>query len=663
MASCLLLLIVAIPLLLAHLPDHVDEAAARSTGAEWLVPMVALLVGSVAVASRVPMWVSGLVWGTAMTTMLACIVGSTPPGTWGLAIVLPLGLCILRQPTTTLVAGTLIGPLAIVITRGWGDVHARPAFGVGLVADTFGLIALGAWAVWLATEFPAFVAQRKRLRLQRDTAKSLDDGITRDRDWLHSVAHTIADPSLEGPVQGVGVGDDALAMAARIEGPVVLLGWIEGEPLATMTVGWALCAAARAGLQDPVELARLAREQFDEVVTPPGIRWVALWNRRTGVLVSSEHTSTKALRRYVLTPRGPMEIGPRLDLDTTHTVDRLFEDAAIERTDGHTPDGAVLKLVIGGSCLAFALVTLWFAQSGEVWLATVAAFIGAHRQIEAAEILNARSVAHSASRLQERAELHDDLRFELARLHGSLLAYRIEVGECVATAHRLRGEVLDGTFADMLVDRDATGRILAGEVAGRGIAARFLGLAAQMGARVLVRDGSDDPIVLTAVLAQQVCSFGRGLRFPVRLRLGSVEFRSDGCCEGWGVLNQFVRVDAGAAANTSVRANEVVDTATLDDTHRIYLTPNAALPGPEDDAPALARSEAGKRIIAIVMAGRWDPRSDSLPTLFSEVFDGQRAPAHGTLIELSRSRPREHKDPSEHDDGNEQLPAPSLAAV
>src|SRR5690606_37433357 len=108
-----------------------------------------------------------------------------------------------------------------------------------------------------------------------------------------------------------------------------------------------------------------------------------------------------------------------------------------------------------------------------------------------------------------------------------------------------------------------------------------------------------------------------------------------GQCTAWGSLRQLV-LTRGPDTVSGPHAT-IVHEARLDPHRRVYLTPAAALPGPEDDAPALGQSEACERVAQILSSPRWRPQASILASLFSLVFDGVHAPAHGTLIELAAS--------------------------
>lgn len=633
-AGCLLLLLAAVPLLWAQLPEHVEAVVG---------PLAAVLLACVLVLSPTPRWLQGAAWLGAALVLIAADAWSAPMTSWALLVVIPFGLSMLGVPTWAVVLGLLATPGVVAATVGWPEIGQHLAFGWGRPADIIGGLALLGWCGWeLTTTFRAY-GLRREIVLEAETATALDDAMKRDRGWLEAVAHTVADPSLSGPVRGLGLGQDTLAMAARLDSHTLLLGWIEGEPLATLSVGWALCAAGRAGERDPTALLKLARHNFDEVVAPGDLRWLAVWDRRAKTLRVAGSSNPGSQSRYLLTARGPASLGPKLDLNTEATLTSLHDDsqglAAIE-----TPRaiGLLLGLV---PILAVPALVIAMPLPGLAWLGLVGAMCLGHHLVE-----RDLGLAHAASResdhqLRERAEIHDDLRFRIAHLHGSLLEYRVAVGEVWVTAHRLRGEVLDGTFADIMLDRRGNAQIVAGEIAGRGIAARFLGLAAQVAARILIDRGRHDAAALPSAVLQQARVFGRTLRYPVRLRLGLVTVRADGCCEASGTLRRLVRVWAGVGQRPAdEEAVRITDHVELTEDTRVYLTPAPALPGPEDDAPALDAREATDRVVEALTSGQWHPVLGSLASLFSVVFDGVHAPAHGTIIEVSHSRPAEEDD-------------------
>lgn len=634
-AACLLLLVAAIPLLLAQLPQNVEVVAG---------PLALLLVTSVLMLTPIPRWATVGVWAPTALVLVGCDHWSAPMASWALLTIFPLGLCVLEQRLAWVFVAIGVGPLLLGLVGGWSEMTELRAFSLQHPSDLLGALACAAWVSWQSIEALRFALTRRKVNLQRETAQYLEEAISRDLGWLDSIATMVADPSLKGPVRNPGVGTTQLAMAARIDADVVLLGWIEGPVLATLSVGWGLCAAARAGLRDPRALLTLARHRFDEIVDPTGVRWIAVWDRRRGQITTAGAAHPGPLSRYMLTAHGPTAIGPHVDVDTLRAVRELLDEA--DATAG-VPDAEVMSpmaTVYGLGLTAGAVLACALPLPGLMWLACVVLLTSAHGLIMASTRKCDAMAKETEIRLRDRSEAHDDLRFQLARWHGSLLEYRIEIGDFGATAHRLRGEVLNGAFADMLVDASGHGRIFAGEVAGRGIAARFLGLAAQVVVRVLLEQGfgEDSPESMAGLTQQRLRIFGEALRFPVHLRLGMVTCSPRGQCTAWGSLRQLVLV--GGPDTVSEPHATIVHEAQLDAHRRVYLTPAAALPGPEDDAPALGQSEACVRVAQILSSSRGRPQADSLASLFSLVFDGVNAPAHGTLIELGPSLRQVHGD-------------------
>lgn len=627
-AACLLLLLAAIPLLLARLPQHVEVVVG---------PLAVLLGASVLTLAPLPGWLATAFWLPTALVLLGANAWSAPAASLAMWTLAPLGVLVLGGSARWACATLVPALLSVGVLRGASELVTLRPFAIDHPADILGVLVSIAWAIWHVVEALRFRFARRKLALQRETAEHLEHAIARDLRWLDGVAHLVADPSIKGPVRNPGVGPEQLALAARIDADTILLGWIEGPPLATLSVGWGLCAAARAGLRDPQALLSFGRRRFDEIVEPEAIRWLALWDRRRGELQTAGCTNPGVLSRYMLTAHGPTAIGPRVDIDTYRAVRGMLEEYDATSLVQHTMEVHRAPMVWGMALTGMAMLSAWIPGPGIVWLATVATMIGAHALVTRAAQRCRTLGARAGESLRDRAEAHDDLRFQLARWHGSLLEYHLDIGtEFGATAHRLRGEVLDGGFADMLVDPGGRGRIFSGEIAGRGIAARFLGLAAQVIVRVLLETQARacEPGHVVAQAGQKLRVFGQALRFPVRLRFGMVTCSPRGDCEAWGTLRRLV------LTQETVKRTAIVHDARLDPHTRVYLTPASALPGPEDDAPPLAQSEAAERVAQLLRSSAWDHARGSLPSLFSLVFDGVSAPAHGTLIEL-RHAPRE----------------------
>ena len=659
--ACLLLLMGAAPLLVALLPERVDV----------LTPPM-LVVVAAAVATLVPSLrvLQVLGWSLGAGTMLLASYWQAPAQSVGMLALVPLGLVVLTDRPAVGLAGLVAGAVGLVGMLGTGELAGLRAGAGTQVVDRVGQLAVVGWILWQGSHAVSWTMLRRAARRQLTTASALERALERDLRLLAAIADVVAEPGLAGPVRGAGLGPDALGLAARIDARRVLVGWIEGPPLRTLTVGWALVAAARAGRIDPRALVRWIATQFDEVVPPAAVRWLGVWDWRAGVMIRSGAGSVE-LARCALTPSGPRAVAMTSTPDTAATLRALFGPDATQ-----DPGDAVRRratawlgwLVLAAIAVVPVVVALPAAFAPVSGLALVAADAVA-RRLHA----DASARRHAADReLADRIDLHDDLSNGVAHLHGSLLPYRIALGDLRATAHRLRGEVLDGAFADMIVDARGRARIVAGEVAGRGIAARFVGLAAQVVARIRLGSGAVAPADLQAEVGRRLRELARALRFGVRLRLGVVTLDSDGTCGGFGTLRRFVRV-AGASPE---RASEpmsvaelvqVVGEACVDEDTRVYLTPAAAVPGPDDEAPALPPAEATDRVVELVQRGRWHPRVASLASLFSLVFDGVTAPAHGTIIELAWSRAEdEHQDADdgEADEGqSESPPPPALAAV
>lgn len=653
-AACLLLLVAAVPLLLAQLPQHVEVV---------LGPMAAVLVASALILTPTPRWIVVGSWIPVALLLVGCARWSTPMESWALIALLPIGLMALEQRLLTTLLTTTVGVAVFVGIGGLAPSNALAPFSVRHPSDIVGVLACAGALLWLVVDALRFRLNRHRICLQRETAQHLEHAIARDLRWLDSIASTVADPSLKGPVRNPGVNSEQLALAARIDSDTVLLGWIEGPVLATLSVGWGLCAAARAGMRSPHELLTFGRTRFDEMVDPSAIRWLALWDRRRGQLLTAGSSNPGSLSRYMLTAHGPTAIGPKVHGDTLRAVRELLDEYDATSLVEHTMLVTRAPVVVGLGLAATALAIAFLPLPGPTWMVSMLAFTVGHALIDHAGRRSDALESDVAGTLRDRTEAHDDLRFQIARRHGSLLEYHIETGDFGATAHRLQGEVLDGSFADMLVGSRGQGLIFAGEVAGRGIAARFLGFAAQIITRALLDQGlaETSPGNLIAQVNHRLRGFGQALRFPVRLRMGLATCSPQGLCSAWGSLRNFVLTTGGM--KTSPVRTALVHEARLDTDSRLYVTPSTSLPGPEDDAPALVQRQAAERVARVLKgaSGR-APGPSSLPSLFSLVFDGVHAPAYGMIIEIAALR-REEKGDRSADQGDANPPQHSESAT
>ncbi|MGB1700498.1 MAG: hypothetical protein ACPHRO_11125, partial [Nannocystaceae bacterium] len=456
---------------------------------------------------------------------------------------------------------------------------------------------------------------------------------------LRALTRILADPSLAPIVRGQGLTHDHLNLATRLFDGRILLALLEGDLTATLTAGWILRSAALGGETDPTRLVRLLELYADEVLDPHNIRWIAIYDPTTGKAETTEHI--EAIRFEETRVRFQHRVGKGVSRET------LELRMEVQPLPVHTAEGPTPGLFIGmllSLAILFSLTTIY----GTAWsLVLIAALCGFSYVIDL-RLRTLRSVLASAeAAIEDRIDCRDDLHFAVARLHGTLLPYEIELNTISATAHRLRGEVLAGTFADMLKSPDGELKVIAGEVSGEGVAAAFLALSAQFALRTTltqkteIKDWETAENIASGIVAREASS----LFFPVRIELGCVSLDDDGEFHGEGFLERVTIFDIQDRMTANERAGS------LKDTNYLYITPATSRPGPEDTAPELDRFEASERISDILEAEEWKPGADPLGSLFSLVFDGSDAPAHGTIIEIS---PREHS-PVFLDDGGDTL--------
>lgn len=632
MFASILALGVALPILQTLLPEYLPDATP-----------VLICVGVAAIISPlpVPQLVRVPVWGAAVLLLSPVAITLASPDSVALLALLPVGLLALTSSTVLAALATALVLALTVVLEGGGPMLERQATSWTSTADVLGTLVVLGWSV--ATVVTAVRTHRfgETSRNQAETARALDSAIARDVNSLETIATIIADPSLGGPIEGAGLGKDHLGLATRITNRKVLLGWLDGSPLATLSAGWALTALARSGQRCPRELMGFARERLDEMLPNGAFRWLAIWDRATGDLSVSPLSSSESRMRLRLTPKGPRR---QTDEAPTETAAEVVAARMPQLPDFERAPGAGSSTWIGAG-IALAVALACFVElPATAGLPMAALLFAGHALVHGRRSRQATGVDAADGQLQERAEALDDLRFGVGRLHAGLLQYQVQFGDCHATAHRLKGEVLEGSFADLVLDPAGNGHVLAGEVAGRGIAARFLGLAAQMVATHNVRSGRLEPEELLPTVQRRLGPLSKDLAFPCRLRLGGVRVDPGGTCEGWGIINRIVAVRGIADQEnpTPLASGELaatVATATLDNDTRVYLSPSAAIPGPEDSAPALDRFAAADRLAEVVRRGLWNPREATLPSLFSVVFDGANAPAHGTLVELRFGTP------------------------
>jgi len=602
LAAALVLLLGIIPVMSAFLPAH----------PEALVAPLAVLVctGATVVALRqrvATVAASGL---GALTLVAFAAWAADAPGL-GYTVIVPLALMLAGAPAWAGALGLLV---AAGLAVGLGGAPSGPVVGFGTLSDLTGLMALVGWAAWIVGRGVRVTWLRRDLDELHTMADTLEAGISRDAAQLWAVARNVADAGLTR-VRGQGLDDDGLNLATSLPDGAVLAARIEGDPLATLTVGHALRACAAAGVRDPDGLRRVAATQLDEVNDPDDLLWVALYDADADAWTSSPADLCQRRLR-----QGRLIFKQRLDRRQTRTT-------LIERMKVAPMVGAPSKARVAVQVVAIAVLLPLSAASAllgpiggslPLVVALIAHALMAGRHRAASSLYEA-----SEGAVDDRIDCRDDIHHGLARMLGGLLPYQVACGRAVATAHRLRGDVIGGSFADMLVDDAGKIRVLAGEVAGEGIGAGFLSIAAQMALRNLAPD-ADTPwtevVARTEALVQREATV---LKYPLRLELGMVVI-DGGSVRGLGCLDKLLVHEPGSETTA------VVDEVELREDATVYVTPGTSRAGPEDDAPTVDRAAVGGRLAEVLR----DADGPELPSLFSEVFDGQAAPAHGTLIEL-----------------------------
>lgn len=653
--AAVLLLAMTLPLLMALLPTHVDMAT------PVLLAAFAGVTSTVLPSHRSIQLIG---WLSSAILLLSAVFGHAEVASVGFLVMIPFGLAVLTDLALLSAIGFLAAIVASWVMVGPDTLRTLPAFSGESGADWLGRVGVWAWAGWVTAHSLRPLFGRRYLSQHAQTVSALDDAIDRDLRSLEGIANVLADTSLGGPLQGFGLGRDALALATRIDNRRVLLAWIDGKPLNTLSVGWALMATVKAGERSPRRLLKLARSRLDEMVPPKDIKWIAIWDRSTGNIRSAPSPSPTPMPSCTLTERGPRASGRPKAMTTDQTLQKL-----VVRPEVFVPPQSENRMAIAGVAAAFAafLVT-WLSLPTLALVGVVGLLIATQWALTRAQGQNDKELAATRSQLEERTDLHDDLRHQIGRLHGGLLPYQLTIGDYQATAHRLRGEVLEGSFADLLLDPNNRGHILAGEVAGRGIACRFLALAAQMATAYHVRVGTI-PQDLPPVLTRMIRELGKRISFRARLRLGAVTVSSDGSCIGWGTLRTLVQVRGTNGRTREVPLAmdglaEVTAESWLDDDTRVYLSPAPTLPGPDDPAPALGTSDASQRLVNVVRKGDWlASEHTSLASLFPLIFNGRDAPAHGTLIELALTPQGDEKQEKTAKRATRRNRAPRLAAI
>lgn len=627
LACALVLLLSAVPVVLGFLPENPGGLVAPFAilGAT-IATLLSVHDRSVAVACAATSSLAMVIFishlGLAQTTMIAAIV--------------PSAMLIVGAPVWSAAAAAVTALLSATFLL---PGPAFGAFSLSSVADVMGWIAILGWTAILGLSLGNTRIVNLRVKHFEDTAAVHDQGIARDTMELRALTRILADPSAAPEVRGQGLTHDHLNMATRLFDGRILLAMLIGDLTSTLTAGWILRSAALAGETDPVALTRLLRVYADEVLDPHKIRWIAIFDPETGEVTSSE--SHEGIRFEEGRARFKERVGRGASRETLEL--RMEVQPFPIRTSESRATRIFILMVLCLSAL-FTLTTIF----GSGWsVALIAALCGFSYSIDR-QLRELRSILAAAeAAIEDRIDCRDDLHFAVARLHGTLLPYEIEIETVAATAHRLRGEVLTGTFADMLKSPSHELKVIAGEVSGEGVAAAFLSLSAQFALRTILSNKTESHSwetadnIATGIVAHEATS----LFFPVRIELGCVTIDDEGQFQGKGFLERVTLFDA----QDRMTANE--RSGVLRPTDYLYITPATSRPGPEDTAPQLDRFEASERISDILEAEEWRPGADPLGSLFSLVFDGNDAPAHGTIIEFS---PRE-ETPVFLEDGGDTL--------
>lgn len=627
LACALVLMLSATPIVLGFLPENPGGLVAPfAILAATIMTLLSVHDRMVAAACAATGSLSLVVFiahlGLAQTTMVAAVV----PGT----------MLIVGAPVWTAAAAAAVATLATAFLL---PSPAFAPFSLASIADIIGWLAILGWTAILGLALSNTRAVKKRVEHFEDTAAVHDQGIARDTMELRALTRILADPSLAPVVRGQGLTHDHLNMATRLFDGRILLAILQGDLTSTLTAGWILRTSVLGGEDDPVALTRMLEILADEVLDPHDIQWIAIFDPETGDVRSTP--SPEGVRFEEARVRFHDRVGKGVSRET---LELRMEVQSLPLGDTQSDaTGIFVGMVI---CLSI-LFTLT-AVVGTAWsVLLLAALCGFSFAIDR-HIRALRSVLASAeAAIEDRIDCRDDLHFAVARLHGTLLPYELELDTVSATAHRLRGEVLAGTFADMLKTPNQELRIIAGEVSGEGVAAAFLSLSAQFALRAILTNPSKTQDWQTAenVASGIVAREATSLFFPVRIELGCVVIDDEGRFQGKGFLERVTTFDIQDRISSNERAG------TLTPNTFLYITPATSRPGPEDTAPQLDRFEASERISDIIEAEEWKPGSDRLGSLFSLVFDGFDAPAHGTIIEIS---PRE-ASPMFLEDGGDTL--------
>ncbi len=627
LACALVLLLSAAPVVLGFLPENpgglVAPFAILAATIMTLLSVHDRMVAAVCAATSslsLVVFISHL--GLAQTPMIAAIVPTT--------------MLIVGAPVWTATAAAVVATLAATFLL---PGAAFGAFSLSSIADIMGWLAILGWTAILGLALGNTRIVNLRVEHFEDTAAVHDQGIARDTMELRALTRILADPSLAPAVRGQGLTHDHLNMATRLFDGRVLLALLKGDLTATLTAGWILRTAVLGGENEPTNLTRLLELYADEVLDPHDIQWIAIFDPDTGDVISTP--SLEGIRFEEDRARFQHRVGKGVSRETLeHRME--VQPLPTRTTDSHA------TRIFFAMVLSLSLLFTLTAVFGTAWsLALIAALCGFSYAIDLQIRVLRSMLAGAEAAIEDRIDCRDDLHFAIARLHGTLLPYELELDNVAATAHRLRGEVLAGTFADMLKTPEHELKIIAGEVSGEGVAAAFLSLSAQFALRTLLTSKTESHAWDTAenVASGIVAREATSLFFPVRIELGCVTIDEDGGFQGRGFLERVTIFDTQDRMSVNERAGE------LESTNYLYITPATSRPGPEDTAPELDRFEASERISDILEAEEWRPGTDRLASLFSLVFDGCDAPAHGTIIEIS---PRE-ETPLFLEDGGDTL--------
>lgn len=616
LAAALVLLLGVIPVMGAFFPGR----------PEGLVAPLALLVSSaatlLALRPREASVAAATVGSMAFVAFGAWV--AEPAGLGHVALV-PFAMALAGAPAWGCALG-LLGAAGIHVGLVGLPTATTPS--VATLADGVGLTLIAAWAVWIVARGLRAAWLRNDLDELHAMAETLEQGISRDAAQLWAVARQLTDNGAAERVHGAGLDEEGCNVATRVDADgTILAARIEGDMLATLTVGQALRACVRAGVRDPGRLREIAATELDEVNDPDDLTWIGVFDPTTDAwtLEPSEAAATRV--------RGPhLRFAQRLGRRTTReAITERLEVAELPPVAAHIQVRAAaigIGLLVPAA-VATALALAWLSPS--IGVAPLVMTLVAHHTVERLRLRQVARYEAGERALEDRIDCRDDVHHGLARALGGLLPYQVHTEAAIATAHRLRGDVISGSFADMLVGEDGRLRVLAGEVAGEGIGAGFLSVSAQMALRCHAgRVSWDEAQRETHRIVEGEASV---LRYPLSLELGVAEVDGAGV-SGLGCLDRLVVHHAGAED----RRAEQVERFELDGGAVVYITPGASRAGPEDDAPTIDRTGIGERI-AEILGGDFDPDGSELPSLFSEVFDGTHAPAHGTLIALRRFDP------------------------